>query len=175
MTITLVLGGARSGKSALAQSIAERSDKDLYYIATATANDSEMKNRIRQHQAERSSRWHLKEETLHLAALLQQEDDSNKCLLIDCLTLWLTNLLLQDDKALINIEIDKLQTVLPTLQSDIIMVSNEVGSGIVPLGELSRRFCDETGALHQSLAKLSDTVILTIAGLPQYLKGSAQL
>lgn len=173
MTITLVLGGVRSGKSALSESIAEKSNKNIFYIATATANDEEMQQRILHHQTKRSHRWQLREEPLYLVEILQQYDHPDRYLLVDCLTLWLTNLICHDDHELLNIETNKLLSVLPTLKADIIMVSNEVGLGIIPQNELSRKFSDETGRLHQSLAKLSDNVILTIAGLPQYLKGTA--
>ena len=172
MTITLVLGGARSGKSALAESLAEKTDKNLLYIATATADDEAMGKRIQTHQAQRSDRWQLQEEPLYLAKILQQYDKPNSCLLIDCLTLWLTNLLMHSDKDLPEIELNKLNAILPTLKADIIMVSNEVGLGIIPMGDLTRQFCDEAGRLHQAIAKLSDNVVFTIAGLPQYLKGS---
>ena len=176
--MTLVLGGARSGKSALSQSIAEqnqnkKSQKDLFYIATATANDEEMQQRIQHHQTQRCERWTLCEEPLYLADTLRQHDHPDRCLLVDCLTLWVTNLITHTDENLHRIEFDKLEAILPTLKADIIMVSNEVGLGIIPMGKLSRQFCDETGRLHQSLAALSDNVIMTIAGLPQYLKGSA--
>jgi len=92
--------------------------------------------------------------------------------LIDCLTLWLTNLLLADDEPLLRDEIEQLLKTLPTLDAEIIMVSNETSMGIVPMGELTRRFCDETGRLHQQLAVLADNVILTVAGLPHPLKGN---
>ena len=173
MTTTLILGGARSGKSALAQSLAEGGQKDLFFIATATAYDEEMQQRIQHHQDQRSHRWSLREEPLYLAEILRQYDHPNRCLLVDCLTLWISNLISHADEDLHRVELDKLQAVLPELEADIIIVSNEVGLGIIPMGKLSRQFCDETGRLHQSLAKLSDNVILTIAGLPQYLKGSS--
>ena len=172
MAKTLILGGVKSGKSRLAEQRAIKSKLAVCYVATARADDSEMQQRIALHQQQRPAHWTTIEVPLNLAAALQQQDSADKCILVDCLTLWLTNLLLSDDENLLTNEIQRLLETLPTLQADIILVSNETSMGIVPMGELTRRFCDEAGRLHQQLAALMDNVILTVAGLPQALKGN---
>lgn len=168
---TLVLGGVRSGKSRLAEKIASESGLAVSYIATATAEDDAMRQRITSHRKHRPKHWALIEEPLHLAAVLKKQATSERCLLVDCLTLWLTNLLLTENESLIDNERASLLNVLPTLPGKIIIVSNETNMGIMPLGELSRRYCDEAGRLHQELAQICDQVILTVAGLPHRLKG----
>lgn len=172
MAKTLILGGVKSGKSRLAEQRAIQSELAVCYIATARAEDNEMQQRIAVHQQQRPAHWRTVEVPLYLADALQQQDAASNCILVDCLTLWLTNLLLADDESLLTAEIQKLLETLPTLQSEIIMVSNETSMGIVPMGELTRRFCDEAGRLHQQLAVLMDNVILTVAGLPHALKGN---
>jgi adenosylcobinamide kinase/adenosylcobinamide-phosphate guanylyltransferase len=172
MTNTLILGGVKSGKSRLAENWAKATTLSVTYIATATAQDAEMQQRISRHQAERPDNWATVEAPIHLAEALQQADASGHCILLDCLTLWLTNLLLADDEKQLRHEMNALLDTIPTLSAELIMVSNETNMGIVPLGELSRRYCDEIGLLHQQLASLCDTVILTVAGLPHVLKGS---
>lgn len=166
----LILGGARSGKSHYAQQQAELSDQKVIYIATAHGGDDEMRERIKLHQQQRPNHWSLVEEQISLANVMQQQDGEKHCLLVDCLTLWLSNLLCHDDAELFQHERDKLLAVIPALQCDVILVSNEVGQGIVPMGELNRRFVDEAGRLHQSLAQLFDRVVWVVAGLPQILK-----
>ncbi len=167
----LILGGVRSGKSHLAEQHARASGLDVFYIATATAGDAEMQQRIAHHQQQRPSSWQLIEEPLRLATALQQYAAEDRCLLVDCLTLWLTNLLLAEDPSLLAQERDALLEQLQGLSGHIILVSNETGMGIVPQGQLARRFGDEAGLLHQHLGKICDRVILTVAGLPQVLKG----
>ncbi len=169
----LILGGVRSGKSRLAEQFAQASGLPVTYIATATAQDDDaMQRRIRHHQAGRPAEWGLIEAPYSLAATLEKAADVDHCLLVDCLTLWLTNLLLLNDDARLKSELQALQELLPTLPGEILLVSNETGMGIVPMGELSRRFCDEAGWLHQQLAQICDQVILTVAGLPHILKGN---
>lgn len=169
----LILGGARSGKSALAERLAAESGLAVVYIATATAGDTEMAERIAHHQARRPAGWGLVEEPLRLAAALQDAASPDRCLLVDCLTLWLNNLLAAEDKTLFRRERAALLETLPTLPGRVLLVSNEVGMGIVPLGELSRRFCDEAGRLHQDLAQICERVVFVAAGLPLILKGNA--
>ena len=169
---TLILGGARSGKSRLAEKLAHESGLDVTYIATAQAHDEEMAQRIAVHRARRPERWHSIEEPLALAATLQQHAAPGRCLLVDCLTLWLTNLLLHPDADVFAQERAALLSALPELPGEIILVSNETGMGVVPLGELTRRYCDEAGWLHQELAQCCDRVLLTVAGLPMTLKGN---
>jgi adenosylcobinamide kinase/adenosylcobinamide-phosphate guanylyltransferase len=168
--LELILGGARSGKSALAEQRAHTSGLEVVYIATAEARDAEMDARITHHRARRPAHWLCVEEPLQLAAKLQQHAAGNRCLLIDCLTLWLSNLLTSSDEIFVR-EHEALLKLLPQLPGRIIFVSNEVGLGIVPLGELTRRFCDESGRLHQAVAALCDRVTFVTAGLPMTLKG----
>ena len=165
----LILGGARSGKSAFAQRRAIASGFEVVYLATAQAGDAEMAERIACHRAARPSDWGLVEEPLALAAALRAHAAPNRCLLVDCLTLWLSNLLAAGDDALAA-ETQDLLTALPALPGHLLLVSNEVGQGIVPLNPLARRFRDEAGLLHQAVADRCDRVSFVIAGLPLTLK-----
>ncbi len=165
----LILGGARSGKSAFAQRQAMSSGLDVFYLATAQAGDAEMTERITRHRAERPAHWGLVEEPLALAAALNAHAAADRCLLVDCLTLWLSNLLAAGDDRL-TIEIDALLAALPNLPGQLLLVSNEVGQGIVPTHPLARRFRDQAGLLHQRLAERCDRVFLIVAGLPLTLK-----
>lgn len=169
--LQLILGGARSGKSRLAEQTAISMQLAVTYVATAQALDSEMQSRIAHHQNQRPAHWSLIEEPLFLAKTLQKIDRPNQIILVDCLTLWLTNLLLLDDQNVQEFECEQLIDVLPKLQSEIILVSNETGLGIVPLGEISRRFVDEAGRLHQALGQIADKVVFCVAGFPMILKG----
>ena len=168
----LILGGVRSGKSRLAEQHAVESGLDVVYVATAQARDAEMQQRIAQHQARRPARWQVVEAGHDLAQVLQQHAGTGRCVLVDCLTLWLTQLLCDLDEAELRREVEALLAVLPTLPGQIILVSNETNMGVVPLGELSRRYCDEAGRLHQQVGALCDRVTLTVAGLPLIVKGS---
>ncbi len=167
----LILGGARSGKSRYAETLAQQSERTVIYIATATAQDTEMQARIAHHRASRPAHWQTVEEPLALAATLQQYAAPGRLLLVDCLTLWLTNLLCLEDASRLPAATAALLECLPSLPGDVILVSNEVGLGIVPLGELTRRYVDTAGHLHQQLAAQLDTVIFMVAGLPHPLKG----
>ncbi len=171
--IELILGGARSGKSALAEKLASESGLVVTYIATATAGDEEMQRRIELHQSRRPGDWKLLEEPVKLAQMLEQSAGEGCCILVDCLTLWLSNLLHMDNGSHFDSEHEKLLELLPRLSGRVIFVSNEVGLGIVPMGELSRRFQDEAGRLNQAMAAACDRVVFTVAGLPQVLKGEA--
>lgn len=165
----LIIGGARSGKSAFAQRKALESGLQVTYIATAQSGDGEMAERIAHHRADRPPSWKLVEEPLWLAKSLTAHATSGHCLLVDCLTLWLSNLLATGDGAL-DREIRHLLAVLPELPGQTLLVSNEVGQGIVPANPLARRFRDEAGRLHQRIATLCDRVIFVVAGLPLVLK-----
>ena len=167
----LILGGARSGKSRLAEKLAADSGLAVTYIATSQAIDGEMSARIRQHRERRPADWALVEEPLELARLLQELASPERCLLVDCLTLWLTNLLMLEDDARLNAEREALLECLGQLPGRIILVSNETGLGVVPMGELTRRYVDEAGWLHQAIAERCQRVIFTVAGLPMLLKG----
>lgn len=169
--LELILGGARSGKSRLAEKLAAESGLAVTYIATSQALDGEMSERIAQHRARRPSGWALVEEPLALAKVLREQAGEGRCLLVDCLTLWLTNLLMLDDEARLQAERAALLECLAGLPGRIILVSNETGLGVVPLGELTRRYVDEAGWLHQALAERSQRVVFTVAGLPMVLKG----
>jgi len=165
---TLILGGVKSGKSAYAEQIAGGSNAGVRYIATARANDEAMAERIRLHRARRPSHWQTVECSGDLAATLQQGDGGNTLQLVDCLTLWLTALI--EEPASMDRETEALLTTLPGLQGDVVMVANEVGLGVVPMGAISRRFVDAAGRLHQRLAGVSERVVFVTAGLPQTLK-----
>lgn len=171
--LELILGGARSGKSRLAEKLASESALAVTYIATSQALDGEMSERIQHHRERRPVHWGLVEEPLTLARVLREQAGVDKCLLIDCLTLWLTNLLMLDDPARLSAERDALLDCLSDLPGRIILVSNETGLGVVPLGELTRCYVDEAGWLHQALAERCQRVVFTVAGLPMVLKGAA--
>lgn len=172
--IELVLGGARSGKSIYAEQQAIKSEKQVIYIATAEAGDAEMKTRIDLHRERRPQHWQTVEEPIKLAEVIQQYSNKKSCVLVDCLTLWLTNILFNKEGelqvAVFEKETEALYDVLSTCEGGIIFVSNEIGQGIVAMDKMTRRFVDETGILHQKIATVSDKVVLLIAGLPQVLK-----
>lgn len=169
----LILGGARSGKSRLAEKLADESGLEVIYIATSQPLDGEMNQRVAMHRQRRPDSWGLVEEPLELARVLKENAGPDRCLLVDCLTLWLTNLLMLDDPQRLAQERDALLDCLAQLPGHIIFVSNETGLGVVPLGELTRRYVDEAGWLHQTLAERCQRVVFTVAGLPVTLKGSA--
>lgn len=169
---TLILGGARSGKSGLAERLATASGREVVYIATSQPGDGEMAERIAHHRARRPAHWDCVEEPLALASALRTSARPDRVLLVDCLTLWLSNLLGDADPGRFIAERDALLATLPALPGDVLFVSNEVGLGIVPMGELTRRFVDEAGRLHQSLATHCDRVLFVAAGLPLTLKGT---
>jgi len=168
---TFILGGVRSGKSRLAETLAKQSNQQVVYIATATAGDAEMQARIQSHIENRPKNWIVVEESLNLSATIEKYSNKNYCILIDCLTLWLTNLLLCDDDVILSAQCESFKQSLDDCNDNIIIVSNETGLGIMPLGELSRRYGDEAGVMNQSVAAICDRVVLTVAGLPLTLKG----
>ncbi|MGF6495422.1 adenosylcobinamide kinase/adenosylcobinamide-phosphate guanylyltransferase [Luteibacter sp. 621] len=169
---TLILGGARSGKSALAERLARESAKEVTYIATAQALDGEMAGRIAHHRARRPTAWACIEEPLALGAVLRAHASTGRLLLVDCLTLWLSNALGTNDGAHFDREHAALLAAVNDVPHDIVFVSNEVGLGITPMGELTRRFVDEAGRLHQSLAAACERVVFVAAGLPLVMKGT---
>ena len=171
-----VLGGARSGKSRHAQAVAEAAaaaaagDRAmrLVYIATAQAFDGEMEDRIARHRADRDDRWRTVEVPLALGEALRREDGTETVMLVDCLTLWMSNLLLADEA--IAARVDELVETIARLEGRVILVSNEVGLGIVPDNSLARRFRDAAGLLHQRIAAQVDSVDMVMAGLVQRWK-----
>lgn len=167
----LILGGARSGKSRLAEQIAKDSNLNVTYIATAQAFDREMQARIEHHQAQRPGHWTVIEEPLYLADCLIELDQPNQLILVDCLTLWMSNLLMHENAELQMQQCQKLLDILPILQAEVILVSNETGLGVIPMGEISRKFVDESGRLHQQLGQIAEKVIFCVAGFPMMLKG----
>ena len=169
--VTLILGGARSGKSAHAESLVLQSGLAPIYIATAEALDGEMAARIRHHRDRRSVAWHTVEAPLALAEALLTQSRADRALLVDCLTLWLTNLLLAQRD--LDAASGQLLAALAVLPGPVVLVSNEVGLGVVPLGRLSRDFVDCAGRLHQRLAAQADWVRFVAAGLPLDLKAPA--
>jgi adenosylcobinamide kinase/adenosylcobinamide-phosphate guanylyltransferase len=185
MTAELIIGGARSGKSAHAEQQAKAAEAEglrVTYIATAQAGDAEMARRVAHHRARRPAHWTSLEEPLHLARLLQETAATDRCLLVDCLTLWLANLFFAGQAAkqakagqtidcpLLRVEIQSLLEILPQLPGRILLVSNELGWGVVPTARLSRCFVDEQGRLNQQVAAVCERVALVAAGLPLRLK-----
>ena len=169
----LILGGARSGKSRLAEKLAADAGCAVIYIATSQPLDGEMNERVALHRQRRPAAWGLIEEPLALAAVLRAEAAEGRCLLVDCLTLWLTNLLMLEDDQRLAQERDALLDCLEQLPGTVILVSNETGLGVVPMGELTRRYVDLAGWMHQAVAERCQRVVLTVAGLPLVLKGAA--
>ena len=174
INIHLILGGARSGKSIFAEKLATESKLPVAYIATAQVYDEEFKARIQHHQDRRPADWCLVEEPHYLSKTLAKLAKPNQCLIVDCLTLWLAQWICLDCQPPKDFswqqEREAFLALLPTLPGTIILVSNEVGMGIVPLGEINRQFQDEQGRLNQSVAALADEVSFIAAGLPIKLK-----
>ncbi|MEM7564889.1 MAG: bifunctional adenosylcobinamide kinase/adenosylcobinamide-phosphate guanylyltransferase [Pseudomonadota bacterium] len=168
---TLVLGGVRSGKSQLAERLAAESECEVIYLATAGAEDGSMAERIAIHRQRRPAGWGCLEEKIHLGEVMSANAAEGRCILIDCLSLWMTNLLMTEDDQLIESETDAFLRSLEPAPGRVIMVSSESNMGVIPMGELSRRYCDLMGNLHQRVAARSENVIFTVAGLPQILKG----
>jgi adenosylcobinamide kinase/adenosylcobinamide-phosphate guanylyltransferase len=166
----LVLGGARSGKSRYAESLITALPPPWIYLATAEARDAEMAERIARHRAERGAQWETIEVPHHLARAVTAAPPTNP-LLIDCLTLWLSNRVLTE--ADIASDTRELESALARRAGPVVLVSNEVGSGLVPDNALARRFRDLQGQLNQSIAARADRVVLLVAGLPLIVKGGA--
>jgi adenosylcobinamide kinase/adenosylcobinamide-phosphate guanylyltransferase len=180
--VELIIGGARSGKSALAEQRARQSGLAVTYVATATAGDAEMARRIGHHRARRPPDWNCIEAPLRLAEAMERQAAVDRCLVVDCLTLWLSNLFFAGaaaaqaeageavDCPLLAAQTAALLGVLPSLPGRMILVSNEVGWGIVPMQPVARLFADAQGRLNQQVAAASDRVTAVIAGLPLDLK-----
>lgn len=181
----LVIGGVRSGKSLFAEKTAQalytkRKESQatsetakLVYLATGAAFDTSMQERIKKHQDRRASHWQLIEEPLMIADIVSTEENQKATILIDCMTLWLTNLLMADEhtsEVLLQEKIEQFIHALNDSQADIIIVTSEVGQGVMPMNALARRYADELGELNQKLAECCDKVTLITAGLPLALK-----
>jgi adenosylcobinamide kinase/adenosylcobinamide-phosphate guanylyltransferase len=167
--LSLILGGARSGKSMFAERLATTANRPRAYVATSQAFDTEMEAKIAKHRQDRGPDWHTIEAPLDLEAALA-EVSSNSIVMIDCLTLWLSNQMLAE--ADIDAEITKLLTVLSATPNPVICVSNEVGMGLVPDTPLGRQFRDHQGRLNHKIAEQSDLAVFVAAGLPLVLKGT---
>lgn len=170
MSITLIIGGARSGKSKYAEELAAKSNLPVSYIATATAIDSEMEERIAHHKTRRPENWTLLECPLELADLLKSEAQKEQTILVDCLTLWINNHLHKNHQQNFLLLFSELIDSIQNSTANIIFVSNEVGLGIIPLGEITRQFVDEAGRLNQQIAQAANQVVFMVAGLPMILK-----
>ena len=175
MATHLILGGARSGKSAYAENLATHSQLAVTYIATAQVYDDEFGARVQHHKNRRPASWALVEEPHYLAQTLERLAAPNQCLIVDCLTLWLAQWICADcnppKESSWQAERKALLALLPSLHGTIILVSNEVGMGIVPIGEINRQFQDEQGRLNQAVASLCNQATFVAAGLPLKLKG----
>ena len=180
--LTLILGGARSGKSSYAEKLATDRSLPVTYIATAQVYDDEFKQRVQHHKDRRPKNWQLIETPHHLGDALQanihvphRASNNHHCLIIDCLTLWLAQCICTECTPPEGVnwaqERAAFLDILPKLDAEIIIVSNEVGMGIVPLGEINRQFQDEQGRLNQAVAALADEVYFIAAGLPLKFKG----
>nr|WP_278437179.1 bifunctional adenosylcobinamide kinase/adenosylcobinamide-phosphate guanylyltransferase [Brucella anthropi] len=165
----LVLGGARSGKSSYAEKMVESSGLQPLYLATGRAFDKEVENRIAIHRDRRGSEWQTVEEPLDLIGALTLNAATDRFVLVDCLTLWLTNLMMAERD--ITTETASLVAMLPNLAGPVVFVSNEVGLGIVPENRMAREFRDHAGFLHQAVAAIADEVYFMAAGLPLRMKG----
>jgi adenosylcobinamide kinase/adenosylcobinamide-phosphate guanylyltransferase len=167
--LTLVLGGARSGKSSFSERLVIETGFVRHYVATGRAYDDEMRERIIRHQADRGSGWQTHEVPLDLATALSQIAAPDAIVLVDCLTLWITNLMMEERD--IALECRALLAGLAAVQGRVILVSNEVGLGIVPDNKMARQFRDHAGRLHQMIAAEADEVFFVAAGLPLKMKG----
>ncbi|KAA1178808.1 bifunctional adenosylcobinamide kinase/adenosylcobinamide-phosphate guanylyltransferase [Rhizobium tropici] len=164
-----VLGGARSGKSSFAESLISNTGLERHYVATGQAWDDEMRERIAQHRAGRGDLWQTHEEPIDLVSRLAAIDAEGRAVLVDCLTLWVTNLMMAE-RDMVS-EFADLTAFLPTARSRLVLVSNEVGLGIVPENRMAREFRDHAGRLHQMVAAASAEVYFIAAGLPLKMKG----
>ena len=169
----LVLGGARSGKSRTALELAEGASPERIYIATAQAYDGEMRERIAQHRAERDESWRTLDAPLDLVEAVRAQAGPGQAVLVDCLTLWLSNIVLAERDPVH--EADRLVQAVRDAGGPLILVSNEVGQGIVPATPLGRRFRDEQGRLNQRIAEACDAVVFVAAGCPILLKPAPPL
>jgi adenosylcobinamide kinase/adenosylcobinamide-phosphate guanylyltransferase len=178
--ITFVIGGARSGKSAYATELARNSPGTIYYVATAEPSDDEMRERIMQHQIERPAEWRTLEEPIDIAERIASDVEPDSTVIVDCLTVWLGNVFhhgrdesparLREQASAI---VERLCTAASDLQLRMIVVSNEVGTGLVPSDPVSRLYRDVLGGVNQAVADRADEVVLLVAGIPMHIKTPA--
>jgi len=166
--VHLILGGARSGKSGYAEQIAQSMSQAVTYVATAQALDSEMSERIAHHQTQRPNHWLTIEEPIQLAQVIKQHDDEGQVILVDCLTLWLMNIIYQEQD--VQVAIDDFLAALQSVKGTVLLVSNEISMGVVPMGKASRDYVDSLGRLHQAIGRIADKVTLMVAGIPMAVK-----
>jgi adenosylcobinamide kinase/adenosylcobinamide-phosphate guanylyltransferase len=170
--LALILGGARSGKSRYGLGLAARCPAPRLFVATGEPRDAEMEARIEAHQRERGSDWATREVPLELASALNDAQDHYGVIVVDCLTMWVSNLLMKEgaSQGSIQTACEQLLSTLATTAAPTVLISNEVGWGIVPDNPLARKFRDQAGWLHQRLAQVSDLVVLVVAGVPMLIK-----
>ncbi|WP_433966823.1 bifunctional adenosylcobinamide kinase/adenosylcobinamide-phosphate guanylyltransferase [Tunturiibacter gelidiferens] len=175
-SVTLVLGGVRSGKSRYAQQLAERESR-VIFVATAKVSDDEMQQKIERHREERPAEWITVEEPLELVQVLAQQGKNCDVMVVDCLTIFAANLLEAegDDRRAVDRRVEALCEALRSASCSVVLVSNEVGSGVVPAYPLGRRYRDLLGEINQSVARVADDVVLMVAGLPLALKGHLEV
>ena len=169
--LVLVLGGAKSGKSRFALQYAEAHYHSYLFLATARILDDEMADRIKLHQASRGEKWQLLEKPLEVSEAIKTECGDIEAILLDCLTVWLSNVLVEKGEEAVQTYQNELLETLANRNNTIIIVSNEVGAGIVPENPLARKYRDLAGGLNQQIAAIADKVILSVAGIPVYIKG----
>lgn len=170
--IVLIVGGARSGKSSYAEKLAEKNGKELLYLATGEAKDEEMTDRIKKHKKRRKGVWKLIEEPINLSKAISKVSEETEVVLLDCVTLWVSNMLLAGRKDIeMKNELRKVMNSLNKAKFMTIIVSNEVGSGIVPLDNLSRRYRDILGKVNQIIALQADSVCMMCCGIANLIKG----
>ena len=175
-SVTLVLGGVRSGKSRYAQQLAEQSER-VVFVATAKVSDDEMQKKIARHREERPAAWTTVEEPLELARVMAHHQPGCDVVVVDCLTIFAANLLEEEgeDEDAIEGRIAGLCAALSSASCSVVLVSNEVGSGVVPAYPLGRRYRDLLGEINQRVARVADDVVLMVAGLPLALKGHLEV
>jgi adenosylcobinamide kinase/adenosylcobinamide-phosphate guanylyltransferase len=175
-SVTLVLGGVRSGKSRYAQQLAERESR-VIFVATAKVSDDEMQRKIDRHREERPAEWVTVEEPLELVRVLAEQGPECDVMVVDCLTIFAANLLEAegDDRNAVDRRVEALCESLRSVRCSVVLVSNEVGSGVVPAYPSGRRYRDLMGEINQSVARVADDVVLMVAGLPLALKGHLEV
>jgi adenosylcobinamide kinase / adenosylcobinamide-phosphate guanylyltransferase len=175
-SVTLVLGGVRSGKSRYAQQLAEQS-RSVVFVATAKVTDDEMRVKIERHRDDRPEEWLTVEEPLEVPRALSQHELECEVIVVDCLTIFAANLLEAEGEndAAIDARVEALCAALQTVRCNVVLVSNEVGSGVVPAYPLGRRYRDLLGEINQKVAQVADDVVLMVAGLPLALKGHLEV